>query len=120
MNTSRAAEISELEGEIGQLEDLRDYGGITEAILQTKTENVLLEVQLAGLVEKNKLLSTIKMKLDEAVRRAHEKEIAERRALVDAIMAGVMKELQETKLQDRIMKKSIAELERIPLQQVQI
>jgi small-conductance mechanosensitive channel len=102
--------------EITELETLRDLPEIAVGLFETKRENVMLEAELAELVERNKLLSEAKSKLDDAVRRAGEKKVAERRALVDSIMAGVMTELKESKLQDRILKQALADLERIPVQ----
>ncbi|PJF18236.1 hypothetical protein PSACC_01936 [Paramicrosporidium saccamoebae] len=116
MSSSRTAKMDTINLEITELETLRDLPAIAVGLFETKRENVVLEAELAELLERNKLLGEVKVKLDDAVRKAGEKKIAERRALVDSIMAGVMTELKESKLQGRILKQALADLERVPVQ----
>lgn len=111
MSQQRVKEIEGVDHEIVQLEQLRDFAAVTEALFVTQRENILLEAQLAELVERQTFLSGLKARLEEAVRRAEEKAAQEKRAYIDAIMAGVMKELQNPKLQETILKKSLVDLE---------
>lgn len=115
LSASRSHQLQDATVEIEKLEDLRDFALVNESLLQTKSENVVLEAQLAELQERSKFLAGIKTQLDERVRRASEERIAQRRALVDAIMAGVMKELKDPKMQERILKKSIMDLQKVAL-----
>lgn len=116
---SRSHQLKDATMEIDKLEDLRDFALINESLLQTKSENVVLEAQLAELQERSKFLAGIKTQLDERVRRASEERVAQRRALVDAIMAGVMKELKDPTMQERILKKSIVDLQKVTLASAQ-
>ena len=118
MMVSRTTEIGTLGKEIETLNELRDFAAVTSDVYDTKRENVVLEAQLAELEERHKFLAGLKSKLDETVRKAAEKQAAERKAMVEAIMAGVMEAIDEPALQDRILKKCVADFERLPLQQL--
>lgn len=115
LSASRSHQLQSAIVEIGQLEGLRDFALVNESLLQTQSENIVLEAQLTELQEQGKFLAGIKAQLDERVRRAGEERVAQRRALVDAIMAGVMKELRDPQMQERILKKSIADLQKVSL-----
>lgn len=116
LTASRVTEMDNIKLEIGELEQFRDFSEITADLYQTKRENVILEAQLGELMEQNNFLASTKAKLDEAVRKETEKKLAEKRALVEAIKAGVLKELAEPKLQDRILKQALIDLQKIPIQ----
>ena len=111
---SRTTEIGTIGKEIQSLEELRDFAAITADLYETKRENVILDAQLSEVLERHKFLVSVKAKLDEAVRKSIEQQAAERKAMIDAIMAGVMTELEDVKLQDRILKKCLFDLENVP------
>lgn len=116
---SRTKEIATVDHEIVQLEQLRDSAAVTEALFVTQRENVLLEAQLAEVTERQSFFSSIKSRLDDAVRKAEEKAAREKQEYIEAIMSGVIKELKDPKLQDKILKKCLADLEHIPSQALQ-
>jgi ATP-dependent protease HslVU (ClpYQ) ATPase subunit len=118
---SRTTEIGSIGKEIQSLEELRDFAAITADLYETKRENAVLDAQLSEVLERQRFLASVKSKLDEAVRKSIERQAAERKAMIDAIMAGVMTELEDVKLQDRILKKCLFDLENVPsVQQARI
>jgi len=115
LSASRENEMRQTDGEIGQLEELRDFAKVTAELFQIKSENLVLEAQLKELDERNTFLTGVRGQLEEAVRKAAEKRVAEKMALVEAIKEGVLKELQDPRMQERIMEKYIADLQSMPL-----
>lgn len=119
MLASRRTQLNTISMEISELEQFHDYAEATSELFQTKRDNILLEAELHELVERNKFLSAIKTKLDDAVREVAKKKHEERAALIQSIMAGVMNELKDKKLQDAIVTRCLVDLERIPSQNIQ-
>lgn len=115
LSASREKEMKQTDEEIGQLEELRDFAQVTAELFQIKSENLVLEAQLKELCERNKFLTGIRQQLEEAVRKAAEKRVAEKKALVRAIKEGVLKELQDPRMQERILGKYIIDLQHVSL-----
>ncbi len=116
MTSSRQVELQALEVEIADLEQFRDYSSVTEDLFKTRFANILLEAEYAELVERAKFFSVTKAQLDDAIRKYSEKKAREHREKINAIMAGVLKELQDPKLQSVILKRCLEDLKGIPVQ----
>lgn len=120
MMSSRQLEMKGLEEEIADLEQFRDFPAVTQDLLKTRQENIILEAEYAELVERTKFLTQIKMQLDDAVRKYAEKKALERRQKIDAIMAGVLTELKDPKLQNAILQQCLEDLKNLPVQKAQL
>lgn len=115
MMSSRINEMNGIQMEITEMEQLRDFAAVTSEVFATKRENVILEAQLAELQERQKVLSSIKGRLDEAVRLSTERAAREKREHKEALLRGILERLKDPKMQDLIFKKSLEDLEKVRL-----
>ncbi len=63
--------------------------------------------------QKKSFLSSLKSKLDEMVRIETEREAKEKKDLLERLINGVHEKLKEEKIQERILKNSIGNLEKM-------
>ena len=73
---------------------------------------------MAALKDQNRFLSSLKQRLDETVRKEKERAAEERRVKVEALIEGINAALKEPKMQETILKKCIADLERMEAKQI--
>ena len=98
---------------ITDLESYRDHTAVTESFYATSLENVHLQARHDALLARHQFLSGVKAKLDEAVRRENERAAAEKKAKAEALIAGLNAALREPKMQEAILKKCLADLEKL-------
>lgn len=110
---SSIAEKERIINSISQMENYRDHTDVTSSFYTTRHENILLEAELAQVQDQHRLFSSIKQRLDEAVRREKERAKEERRAKVEALIAGINSALKEPKMQETILKKCLSDLEKM-------
>lgn len=95
------------------MENFRDHTDVTTSFYATRHENILLEAELAQIQDQHRLYSSIKQRLDEAVRREKERAKEERRANVQALIEGINSALKDPKMQETILKKCLNDLEKM-------
>ena len=100
------------------MESFTDHTDVTKSFYTTRYENILLEAELAALKDQNRFLSSLKQRLDETVRKEKERAAEERRVKVEALIEGINAALKEPKMQETILKKCIADLERMEAKQI--
>lgn len=110
---SSIAEKERISHSIAEMENYRDHTDVTASFYATRRENIVLEAELAELHEQHRFLSSLKQRLDEAVRKEKERATEERRIKVEALIAGINAALQDPKMQETILKKCIADLEKM-------
>ena len=98
---------------ISQMEIFRDHTDVTSSFYTTRHENILLEAELEQIQDQHRLFSSIKQRLDEAVRREKERAKEERRAKVEALIEGINLALKDPKMQETILKKCLNDLEKM-------
>ena len=98
---------------ISQMEIFRDHTDVTSSFYTTRHENIILEAELAQIQDQHRLFSSIKQRLDEAVRREKERAKEERRAKVEALIEGINLALKDPKMQETILKKCLNDLEKM-------
>lgn len=113
---SGKVQISNIKEVISALEGYRDHMDATIEFQAIKRDNLLLEAELALLAQTTQHLQATKAKLDEMVRGETERRAAERREMIERLIAGVMAELKDPKIQEKILQKSLGDLEAIPVQ----
>lgn len=113
MTKGRQQQIKKMENRIAEREQYSDYADIVSDLFEIRQENVVLAARLEKLVERNRIFASVKATLDESVRSIRETNAIERQKLIEAIMAGVMNELKEPKLQSDILDRCLVDLERI-------
>lgn len=109
-------QIVQIKDVISSMEGYRDHTDATIEFQAIKHSNLLMEAELAILTQTSQHLQATKAKLDEMVRSETERRAAERREMVERLIAGVMAELKDPKIQDKILLKSLGDLEAIPVQ----
>jgi hypothetical protein len=72
-----------------------------------------LSSEVDTLNQKKSFLSSLKSKLDEMVRIETEREAKEKKDLLERLINGVHEKLKEEKIQERILKNSIGNLEKM-------
>ena len=111
--TSSIAEKEKIINSIAQMENFRDHTDVTSSFYSTRHENILLEAELAQIQDQHRLFSSIKQRLDEIVRREKERAKEERRAKVEALIEGINVALKDPKMQEKILKKCLTDLEKM-------
>lgn len=110
---SSIAEKERIINSISQMEIFRDHTDVTSSFYSTRHENILLEAELAQIQDQHRLFSSVKQRLDEAVRREKERAKEERRAKVEALIEGINLALRDPKMQETILKKCLNDLEKM-------
>lgn len=111
--SSSIAEKERIINSISHMENFRDHTDVTSSFYSTRHENILLEAELTQIQDQHRLFSSVKQRLDEAVRREKERAKEERRAKVEALIEGINAALKEPKMQEAILKKCLTDLEKM-------
>lgn len=111
--SSSIAEKEKVTRSIDEMSGFRDHSDVTASFYATRRENIILQAELDELLARNRFLSSIKQRLDDQVRKEKERAAAERKAHMDALLAGIDLALQDPKTQDAILKKCINDLEKM-------
>jgi hypothetical protein len=111
--SSSVAEKERIINSISQMENFRDHTDVTSSYYTTRHENIILEAELSETQDQHRLFSSIKQRLDEAVRREKERAKEERRAKVEALIEGINSALKDPKMQETILKKCLSDLEKM-------
>lgn len=111
--SSSVAEKERIINSISQMENFRDHTDVTSSYYTTRHENIILEAELFETQDQHRLFSSIKQRLDEAVRREKERAKEERRAKVEALIEGINSALKDPKMQETILKKCLSDLEKM-------
>lgn len=107
-------EIAQLALGIEDLEQYRDHADATLDLYETKRQNVLLEAELCELGEASRVLTDVKARLEDMARKEAEHKAREKRAYIERVIAGIVSELAEPKMQDRLLQRTLLDLEKIP------
>lgn len=111
--SSSNAEKERIFNTISEMENYRDHTDVTASFYSTRRENIILEAELSELQEEHRFRSSLKQRLDEAVRKEKERAREERRIKVEALIAGINSALKDPKMQETILKKCITDLEKM-------
>ncbi|KIK99118.1 hypothetical protein PAXRUDRAFT_823072 [Paxillus rubicundulus Ve08.2h10] len=113
LDSARAEHTQAVKDRITSVEQMKDVVSLTEALFALSKETAQLEADAFILRQKVALASEIKSVLDSWVRYEQQQKESEQAELSKSIIAKVMANLQDEKMQKEILNSSIAEVERL-------
>ena len=103
----------ELQEQLTYIGNFQNQQQVVDEYTRIKKENISLEAELKDLLEVNKYLHSIRLKLEDRVRKIQEQREQERQQLVASLLERVMSDLKDPKFQDSIMKQCLVDLDKI-------
>ncbi|KAF8840390.1 ATP4, subunit B of the stator stalk of mitochondrial F1F0 ATP synthase [Paxillus ammoniavirescens] len=113
LESARAEHTQAVKDRISSVEQMKDVVSLTEALFALSKETAQLEADAFVLRQNVALASEVKSVLDSWVRYEQQQKESEQAELSKSIIAKVMADLQDEKMQKEILNSSIAEVDRL-------